>query len=122
EVVREGSNYQMVLLSTSPDKNFNPPSLPLQISDAEIRRYLAPTPMAQSDNSMIVAKAREVVGGETNSLIAASRIVEAVFVGLDKQAGVRGSATASEVLENGAGDCTEHSVLVVARSEERRVG
>ena len=33
---------------------------------------------------------------------------------LDKQAGVRGSATATEVLHNRAGDCTEHAVLVVA--------
>lgn len=114
EVVREGSSYKMILLSTAPDKGFNPPSLPLEISDPEIRRYLAPTPMAQSNNPTIVAKAREVVGDEKNSLIAAAMIVESVFRGLDKRAGVRGSATASEVLANGAGDCTEHSVLVVA--------
>lgn len=114
EVVREGSNYEMTLLSTRPDSSFVAPSLPLTSIDPEVQRFLAPTAMAQSDDAKIVAKARAIVGDERNGMVAAARIVEAVFSGIDKQAGVRGSATASEVLANGAGDCTEHAVLVVA--------
>lgn len=114
EVVRDGANYRMTLLSTRPAQSYVPPSLPLSVDDPEVRRYLEPTDMAQSDNAKIVAKAREIVGDERNALLAAARIVEAVYEDIDKQAGVRGSATATEVLTNGAGDCTEHAVLVVA--------
>ncbi|PRQ01250.1 transglutaminase-like domain-containing protein [Enhygromyxa salina] len=114
EVVREGERYNMTLLSTLPSAGFVAPKLPVAVSDPEVRRFLEPTAMAQSDDPNIVAMAAKIVGGETNSLAAASLIVTAVFDSLDKQAGVRGSATASEVLQNGAGDCTEHAVLVVA--------
>lgn len=113
-VVREGERYQMTLMSTLPSANFVAPRLPLALEDPELRRYLEPTAMAQSDDPNIVAATAQVVGSETNSLVAASLIVAAVFDSIDKQAGVRGSATASEVLKNGAGDCTEHAVLVVA--------
>jgi hypothetical protein len=114
QVVREDQRYEMTLRSTRPDSNFVAPKLPLTITDAELRRYLEPTAMAQSDDPRIIAAAAQIVGTETNSLAAAALIVSAVFDSIDKQAGVRGSATASEVLNNGAGDCTEHAVLVVA--------
>ncbi|KIG13423.1 Transglutaminase domain protein [Enhygromyxa salina] len=114
EVVREGDRYQMTLRSTLPGPGFVPPKLPLTISDPEVDRFLRPTAMAQSDDPNIIAAAAKIVGGETNSMVAASLIVTSVFDSIDKQAGVRGSATASEVLRNAAGDCTEHAVLVVA--------
>jgi hypothetical protein len=114
EVAREGSRYKMTLLSTRPGKGFVAPTLPLTVSDPEILRFLDPTQNAQSDDTAIVRKARQIVGSERNAMIAAEKIVESVFVGIRKEAGVRGSATALEVLQNGAGDCTEHAVLVVA--------
>ncbi|MFO7567288.1 MAG: transglutaminase domain-containing protein [Enhygromyxa sp.] len=114
EVTHEGSRYHMTLLSTRPGKDFVAPSLPLAIEDPQIRRYLDSTTKAQSDDSMIVRRARQIVGSERDAMLAAERIVESVFLGLAKEAGVRGSATALEVLQNGAGDCTEHAVLVVA--------
>ncbi len=114
EVVREGERYRMTLRSTRPGVEFVAPTLPLKIDDPEVRRFLAPTDMAQSDNPQIIARAREIVGDERDALVAAAKIVEAVYADIDKQAGVRGSATATEVLQNGAGDCTEHAVLVVA--------
>jgi transglutaminase-like putative cysteine protease len=86
----------------------------MSITDPEVERYLKPTDMAQSDNPSITAEAKRIVGSETNAMLAAKLIIGAVFESLDKQAGVRGSATALEVLQNGAGDCTEHAVLVVA--------
>lgn len=113
-VERDGPRYAMTLLSTRPAKDFAAPTLPMAIDDAEVRRFLEPTPMAQSDNQAIITEAKRIVGGESNGLRAAQKIVSAVFANIDKQAGVRGSATATEVLQNGAGDCTEHAVLVVA--------
>jgi hypothetical protein len=114
QVEREGGTYELELLSTRPAASFRAPPLPMKIDDPEIRRFLEPTAMAQSDNPRIVEVAGEIVAGETDSLLAAQKIVTAVFEGIQKEAGVRGSATATEVLANGAGDCTEHAVLVVA--------
>lgn len=114
QVEREGDRYSMTLTETRPDKGFTAPSLPLTITDPEVQRYLEPTAMAQSDNPTIQSVARELVGKETDSLVVAEKIIAAVYFGIDKEAGVRGSATATEVLRNGAGDCTEHAVLVVA--------
>ncbi|NVB39455.1 transglutaminase domain-containing protein [Pseudenhygromyxa sp. WMMC2535] len=113
-VERDGSRYTMTLLSTRPPADFEHPQLPLSVDDPELRKYLAPTAMAQSDDPAIVSVARQLAGDETDALVVADRIIAAVFSGIDKQAGMRGSATASEVLQNAAGDCTEHAVLVVA--------
>jgi len=113
-VVRDGARYKMVLLSTLPGRGYVVPSLPLTVTDPEVRRYLGPTASAQSDNPKIIAEARKLMGTEKDSMIVAARIVESVFMNVDKQAGARGSATATEVLDNAAGDCTEHAVLVVA--------
>jgi hypothetical protein len=114
QVEREGTTYAMTLRSTLPAAGFVSPSLPMKIDDAEVKRFLQPTDMAQSDDPSVVKEAKRIVGSETNAMIAAQKIVNAVFESIDKQAGVRGSATALEVLQNGAGDCTEHAVLVVA--------
>jgi hypothetical protein len=114
QVERDGTSYAMTLRSTRPPAGFVPPSLPVKVTDAEVKRFLQPTDMAQSDDPSIVAEAKRIVGSETNAMLAAQRIVNAVFESIDKEAGVRGSATALEVLQNGAGDCTEHAVLVVA--------
>jgi hypothetical protein len=114
QVVREGSSYRVTLLSTRPSPGYVSPQLPMTIADPEISRFVAPTANAQSDDLTIVHRAKRIVGAERDGVKVAAAIVESVYESIDKQAGVRGSATATEVLENGAGDCTEHAVLVVA--------
>jgi hypothetical protein len=114
QVERDGTTYAMTLRSTRPAAGFVSPRLPMQVTDKDVERYLHPTDMAQSDDPSVVEEAKRIVGSETNAMLAAQKIVNAVFETIDKQAGVRGSATALEVLQNGAGDCTEHAVLVVA--------
>jgi hypothetical protein len=114
QVERDGATYAMTLRSTRPDAGFVSPRLPMKIGDPDVERFLKPTDMAQSDDPGIVAEAKRIVGSETDAMLAAQKIVNAVFAKLQKEAGVRGSATALEVLQNGAGDCTEHAVLVVA--------
>jgi transglutaminase-like putative cysteine protease len=74
---------------------------------------LGPSLFIQSDSPELVARAKEVVGGERNALKASDRIVRWVHDTLKK----RFSATFSnalDVLAAGGGDCTEHSVLYVA--------
>lgn len=114
QVERDGTTYAMTLRSTRPPAGFVSPRLPMQVADKDVERYLHPTDNAQSDDPSVVKEAKRIVGSETNAMLAAQKIVNAVFESIDKQAGVRGSATALEVLQNGAGDCTEHAVLVVA--------
>lgn len=113
-VDRDGSRYTMTLLSTRPPAGFTAPPLPMTIDDPEVRRYLDPTPMAQSNDPVMRTLASDLRDGETDSMKVAEAIVESVFEGITKEAGVRGSATAMEVLKSRAGDCTEHAVLVVA--------
>ncbi|MFV8750441.1 transglutaminase-like domain-containing protein [Nannocystaceae bacterium ST9] len=113
QVERSGEGYAMTLTTTRPGPGFKSPALPMTV-DAEIARFLEPTAMAQSDNPAIQSLAREIVGSEKDAMKAAEKIIAAVFHGIAKEAGARGSATATEVLRNGAGDCTEHAVLVVA--------
>lgn len=113
QVEREGESYAMTLTSTRPAAGFAAPKLPMKL-DAELAKFLEPTAMAQSDNPAIQSLAREIVGDEKDAMKAAEKIIAAVFHGIAKEAGMRGSATATEVLRNGAGDCTEHAVLVVA--------
>jgi hypothetical protein len=113
QVERQGDEYALTLTTTRPDAGFNSPKLPLTV-DADIARFLEPTAMAQSDNPAIQSLAREIVGTEKDAMKAAEKIIAAVFHGIIKEAGARGSATATEVLRNGSGDCTEHAVLVVA--------
>jgi hypothetical protein len=113
QVERQGQEYALTLTTTRPGPDFRSPTLPMKV-DADIARFLEATPMAQSDNPAIQALAREIVGTEKDAMKAAEKIIAAVFHGIAKEAGARGSATATEVLRNGSGDCTEHAVLVVA--------
>ena len=114
QVERGDGSYRMTLRSTRPSAEFRAPSLPLRVADPQVQRYLGPTTMAQSDDPRIVALAERLVAGERDALAVARRIVHHVYLELDKKSGVRGSATATEVLASGEGDCTEHAVLAVA--------
>jgi hypothetical protein len=113
DVKRTGTDYEITLKHSKPDESVAKLALPLDVPE-DVKRYLGPTSSAQSDDPKIIAKAKEIVGNEANALLAAERIVGWVNGNLDKRSGARGAATATEVLTDGAGDCTEHSVLAVA--------
>lgn len=90
---------------------FTPVSLP--IDDEEVKPWLKPSPFIQSDDPRITAKAKEIVGDETDAFRAAATLCAWV------NANVRNKYSASlsnalDVLETMEGDCTEHSVLFVA--------
>lgn len=114
QVKRDGDRYTITLEHTRPDSPAGKPSIPIAPEDADIARFLEPTPLSQSDDKTIRATARRIVGDERDSVMAGAHIVRWVYENLDKKSGVRGSATATEVLASGAGDCTEHAALTVA--------
>ncbi len=74
---------------------------------------LASGPQADADDPGIQALARQVVGDAKTAYAAALRLSDHVFHRLEKAYGASHDR-ASDVLRAGKGDCTEHSVLMVA--------
>jgi transglutaminase-like putative cysteine protease len=83
-------------------------SIPKDMEDV-----LAPTPHVDWDAPAIRNAAREVVGDTRGSYAAAIKIAEWVNRRLEKAYGVSRDR-ATEVLELGKGDCTEHTLLFTA--------
>lgn len=106
--------YILALKNTALPKDFKAPTLPMTSTDPEVSRFLDATTLSQSDDSEIVKQAKSIIGDETDAAEATRAIVKWVFRTLEKKSGARGSATATEVLAEGAGDCTEHASLTVA--------
>jgi hypothetical protein len=79
----------------------------------EWARYLGSTIFCQSDDPDIVQIARSIIGSERNSWAATKKIAEWVNQQIEPNYNV-GFASAKEVLENREGDCSEHTVLMVA--------
>jgi transglutaminase-like putative cysteine protease len=75
--------------------------------------YLKSTLAVESDAPEIVAKAREIAGGETDAYAAAQKVVAWVGSHMKKEYGASADR-ATDVLRQLKGDCTEHSLLSVA--------
>ncbi len=93
----------------------NPPKLPLKLGpkDNDVAKWLRPSNLAQSDAPEIIKLARQIVGGETQSYRAASRIQAWVFRNVRKKL-VAALSNALDVLKHKEGDCSEHTILFVA--------
>ncbi len=74
---------------------------------------LESTPLIQAADPRIVARAREIAGGETRPEVVAGRLTEWVYGRLRKDITLS-IPSAVQVLELGQGDCNEHTVLYVA--------
>lgn len=86
------------------------PSLPLE--DPELLRHTKPSAYIQSDDPRLIAKAREIVGDETDILKASKKICSWVYGNMRSVYSARLS-NALDALENLEGDCTEYTVLFV---------
>lgn len=112
---REGNAWTVTLGNhRSSDANAKGDALPMAGLADEVKVFLGPTLLSQSDDPDIKAKAAEIVGTTTDSLAATNAIVKWVFTNLKNVSGARGNATAKEVLKDRRGDCTEYSALTVA--------
>jgi len=87
------------------------PDVPL--NRGEFPEELKPGLFIQSDNPLIVAKARSIIGDRRNAREVSDAIVDWVYKNLKKRFSASFS-NALDVLASGEGDCTEHSVLYVA--------
>jgi transglutaminase-like putative cysteine protease len=114
DVVRDGGTYKMRLHHTRLHAADRVPEFPIADPPSDAARFLAATPLSQSDDAVIRETARQITGERGNAGFAAHAIVAWVHDNLEKRSGARGSATATEVLATRAGDCTEHAALTVA--------
>jgi len=85
----------------------------LKATQADLRKYVTPEPLVQSDDIRIQAQARQIVGRTRDPLRAARLLTEWVYEQLDKEITL-GIPSAVAVLETRRGDCNEHTVLFVA--------
>jgi len=88
-------------------------SISFPIEDKRFLAELEPTAFCQSDDRGIVEKAREIVGEEKNAWRAAKKIAGWVSREMRPNYDV-GFATATEILKNREGDCSEHTVIMIA--------
>lgn len=84
----------------------------LPITDETVKPWLESTPFVQSDNPKLIARAKEIIGGETDSLAASTKLSKWVHDNMHSTFSAR-LTNAIEVLEHLEGDCTEHSILFI---------
>jgi len=80
-----------------------------------------PNNLIQSDNAKIVAMARKAAGTQQDPWKVAVALEQYVNRLITKKDFSRAFATAAEVAENPAGDCTEHAVLLAALARARGI-
>ncbi len=98
------------------------PNLPIQNQhDNEgLAQFLKSTVYIQAEHPAIQAKATEVIDGEMNAWKSAQKLCRWVYENIrDKNLKI-GFGSALQTLESLAGDCTEHTVLMIAMA--RSVG
>jgi transglutaminase-like putative cysteine protease len=88
-------------------------SLHASPADANLRRYLEPEPLIESDDPAIRAEARAALEGVAGTRVRAERLTRRVNAMLDKKPTVS-LPSAREVLRTKVGDCNEHTALYVA--------
>jgi transglutaminase superfamily protein len=91
----------------------DPRRLSAHPADPDVRRYLAPEPLIESDAAEIVAETERAVGGITGARARAEQLTRYVNGLLEKKPTVS-LPSAREVLRTKVGDCNEHTSLYVA--------
>jgi len=88
------------------------------ITDDAVREWVEPSLFVQSDDPRLIAKAREIIGDETEALKISDRLSRWVYENVRSTFSAR-LTNSLEVLESMEGDCTEHSMLYIglARAE-----
>ncbi len=87
---------------------------PYDGKNAAALEALKPARYVQSDDALIVKKAREIVGSEKDAATAALKLAGWVYKYIEEKDLNVANASASEVIRHPEGDCKEHSVLLAA--------
>lgn len=108
QAVTAGDNQALLTVQRLP---FEGPTTAIPVTDEALAEYLAPSELSQCDDPAIVAKAKAIVGQETDARVAAALIVQWVYDRMGKVSSEPRLISAKEILEQMTGDCTEHAVL-----------
>jgi hypothetical protein len=106
-ILREGGKVILALKRDHRTTRASP------LGEEERKKMLEATPTLEVGDKKIQALAHRIVGDEEDPIEAARRIGTWVYRNLRKTYSANAS-TALEILENRAGDCTEHTLLFVA--------
>ncbi len=90
----------------------NCPQLPIQ--SPELKEYLSSTVFVEADHPDIHAQALRILDGETNSWRAAKKLSRWVHKSIDEKGLSGGYSSSLTTLKTLSGDCTEHTVLLIA--------
>jgi len=105
---KQDGSYELLLQKdTLPE---NPPNIPM--TDKDVAEFTKPTELYQSGHPDVVEKAKEIVGGEANSIMAAEKLCNWVFTNVKKK-GTASFSNTLETLRKMEGDCSEHAALFV---------
>ena len=88
--------------------------LELPIQSPQLEKYLSSTVFVESDHPDIQAQALKVLDGETNSWRAAKKLSKWVYKSIDEKGLSGGYSSSLTTLKTLSGDCTEHTVLLIA--------
>ncbi len=108
QVIESRRNYALV--ST---RRVGKPANTLPLSAEKLAKWTAATLRIQSDQPKIIALAQSLVAEETDPVAQADLLQDWVYQNLEGSYS-KNADTALRVLENKAGDCTEHALLFVA--------
>ena len=87
---------------------------PAETEEKNLAPYRARSTFVDCEDERIVAAARKAVGDETDPWRKAQALRRAVYELVEAKSFDVAMATASEVIQNKEGDCTEHAVLLAA--------
>ncbi|CAG0989433.1 hypothetical protein PLCT2_02385 [Planctomycetaceae bacterium] len=94
--------------------DFEAPAFPLANVDDSAKKFLAATPMCESEDEVLAGKSAELVKKCKDAREAATALCKFVYRHLAKKSGKSGTATARQAYDEKKGDCTEHAALFVA--------
>ncbi len=94
---------------------------PLPGEAQEVEEFLKPSPLVDSDHPQVVALARSVLPQAEASWPLAAALQRVTHERIASKEFSLAMASASEALERGRGDCTEHAVLLAALARARGI-
>lgn len=99
------------LLLTVRRHKVKPSGATFPMHDEQFAPYFQPSDLFQPRDPVILETAREIVGQETDAQLAAEKIVQWVYRRLHKVNSEPRLISATEIMEQMSGDCTEHAIL-----------
>lgn len=113
DVVKYDDGYALRLKSQKLDDDFER-AYPLTEIPENVRAFLKPTAMCQSDDKELAAQAKKLAKGKDDAASVARAIMRWTNRRLKGGSGDTGSASAKQAYDEKRGDCTEHSALFTA--------